>query len=476
MASKTTLNAKNLETLGLEQLAVLLMEISEGNANAKRRLRMELAGSESPAKLANEIRKRVAAIGASTANIGWRTLKSFRSDLNTQRRLIVDQVAVTGPGEALDLMWQFLALGDGVIERTSDASGGVVGIFRAASSDIATLLTKVSPPPASFMAALTDALISNTYGQNDGLIEASAPTLGPDGLAQLRNLLLPAASMPPPSVAARPRQTKRWRKRALDASETLRKRSHVESIRIALLAIADALGDVDTYISMQGDPRQPLVAVRIAERLNKANRPSDALQALDKARLEGRQPVPLEWAHARIAALEALGRKEEAQIFRLDRFHRTLAGDFLRAYLKRLPDFDDVEAEDEALDFAKTYPDANAALGFLVAWPALERAASMVALRITEMDGNNTQAMVYAADRLSSKYPFAALLLHRHVVEAGLMSFSEPFHLAVALNFLEAESLSRHIDDFGRFEAHLDWYKRLERTYSRRQTFWKALP
>jgi len=33
MASKTTLNAKNLEALGVERLAALLIEISTGNAN-----------------------------------------------------------------------------------------------------------------------------------------------------------------------------------------------------------------------------------------------------------------------------------------------------------------------------------------------------------------------------------------------------------------------------------------------------------
>ena len=46
MASKTTLNAKNLEALGAERLAQLLIEVSTGNAAAaKRKLRMALAGA-----------------------------------------------------------------------------------------------------------------------------------------------------------------------------------------------------------------------------------------------------------------------------------------------------------------------------------------------------------------------------------------------------------------------------------------------
>ncbi len=38
VAARTTLNAKNLEALGPERMAELLIEISNGNAAAKRRL------------------------------------------------------------------------------------------------------------------------------------------------------------------------------------------------------------------------------------------------------------------------------------------------------------------------------------------------------------------------------------------------------------------------------------------------------
>ena len=43
MASKTTLNAKNLEALGAERLAQLLIEVSTGNAAAKRDAVKDLA-------------------------------------------------------------------------------------------------------------------------------------------------------------------------------------------------------------------------------------------------------------------------------------------------------------------------------------------------------------------------------------------------------------------------------------------------
>ncbi len=476
MASKTTLNATNLEGLGAAHLAELLMEISEGNANAKRRLRLELAGSESPLKLSNEIRKRLIAIGASTANVGWRTLKGFRADVNTQRRLIVEQVALAAPQDAYDLIWQFIALGDAVIERTSDASGGVLDVFKAGCQDLVTIAPLAKPHPDGLITHIVAAQMENTYGQNDALIPLMAPILGEGGLRQLRTAILVAAKEPASPLASRPRTAKRWRKRVLAASEALRKRSRADNTKVALLAIADALGDVDAFISLMADAYLPASAAQIASRLLKADRPADALKALDGARQSARFEMPAEWVDARIATLETLGRKDDAQTVRLERFQRTLQAGYLRAYLKRLPDFADIEAEDEVLDWVKSYPDANAALSLLIHWPSFDRAASLVINRVREMDGSDTERLIFAADRLSSRYPFGALLLHRQIVEASLASPGERAHESAALPYLEAESLARHIDDFGRYDTHEAWAKMLSNTYARRSAFWKALP
>src|SRR3954453_18078429 len=97
MASKKSLNASNLEALGAARLAELLIEISEGNATVKRRLRLELAGAESPDEFAREIRKRLATIARSRSFVDWQNRKSLIDDLETQRRAIADQVAKRRP-------------------------------------------------------------------------------------------------------------------------------------------------------------------------------------------------------------------------------------------------------------------------------------------------------------------------------------------------------------------------------------------
>ena len=124
MASKA-LNAANLEALGATRLARLLIEISEGNPPAKRRLRLELAGADSPTAVAKEIRKRIATIARSRSFIDWQNRKSLVDDLEAQHRAIVEQVATRLPAEGLDLMWRFLDLAESIFARCDDSSGAI---------------------------------------------------------------------------------------------------------------------------------------------------------------------------------------------------------------------------------------------------------------------------------------------------------------------------------------------------------------
>ena len=71
MASRKTLNAKDLEALGAERLAELLVEVSTGNAGVKRRIRLELASLQSSDQVAKEIRKRLTTIARSRSFVDW---------------------------------------------------------------------------------------------------------------------------------------------------------------------------------------------------------------------------------------------------------------------------------------------------------------------------------------------------------------------------------------------------------------------
>jgi hypothetical protein len=468
MASKTTLNEKNLEALGAERLAALLMEITSGNANAKRRLRMELAGVESPEKLVNEIRKRLTSIGNATTNIGWRSLKAFKTDLDTQRKLIVDQVAKASPGDAMDLMWTFLELSTSVLERTTDNSGEVIGIFRQANNDLAILAV----PAPKLVDRLVVAILCNTYGQSDGLITRLAPILGTDGLNQLRQRLNGAEKQPERKPVLRARRTARWRRgRTLERDVVLR-RSRQQVVQQARLEIADAMGDVDAYVALQTDLRLPQTAARVAERLLKAGRSEEALKTLEGVR--AKEPRPPEWNAARIAALEALGRDDAAQAFRMEVFRETLDRDVLKAHLKRLPDFDDIEAEDAALDYVVTFPRGGEALDFLLTWPSLDRAATLVTTRPNAV-GADDDVLPVAAEKLAARYPLAAVVILRRMIDSILNGYRSAEYEKAADYLTEVRRLAAHIDDFAGFPDHEAYVAGLRTHHGRKADFWNAV-
>lgn len=90
MASKKTLNAKNMEAIDAERLVELPIEISTDDAAAKRRLLLELVGAESPAEIAKEERKRLTTISRSQSFVDWQNRRALVDDLGTQRRTIVE--------------------------------------------------------------------------------------------------------------------------------------------------------------------------------------------------------------------------------------------------------------------------------------------------------------------------------------------------------------------------------------------------
>src|SRR5690606_40369592 len=102
--------------------------------------------------------------------------------------------------------------------------------------------------------------------------------------------------------------------------------------------------------------------------------------------------------------LEALDRKDEAQAFRWACFEHDLSGEHLRAYLKRLPDFEDIGAEQRAMAHPMPYPSLLHALHVFLDWPALHRAAELLEARHDEIDGDQYEHLPPAAEALSERH------------------------------------------------------------------------
>ena len=274
MTSKKTLNAKNLEALGADRLAELLMEISRGNAAAKRRLRLELAGAQSPSEVAKEVRKRLTTIARSRSFVDWQNRRTLVEDLETQRRAIVGQVAKADSAEALELIWRFMALANSVFGRCDDSSGTVIGIFHAACRDLGEIAQVVKLAPEVLAERVFNALNENDYGQYDDLIGALSPALGPTGLEQLKERFLELSKAQLGKPKDKDRRVIGWGTGGPLYADEIASRQRETTIRLALQEIADAQGDVDAFIAQQSKAAKtaPKVAAEIARRLLDAGR------------------------------------------------------------------------------------------------------------------------------------------------------------------------------------------------------------
>ena len=117
MAAKRTLNAQNLESLGVAALAELLIEVSAGNAVIQRRLRLALAAAGGAEEAAREVRKRLAAIARSTTYIDSAKRKALLADLEAQQQTISGPIATAEPALAVELQVRLLELAEGVLDR-----------------------------------------------------------------------------------------------------------------------------------------------------------------------------------------------------------------------------------------------------------------------------------------------------------------------------------------------------------------------
>jgi len=388
------LSAANLVHLGAPRLADLLIEAGAGNANLKRRLRLELAAEAGPDLLALEIDKRITAVSIARTRVSWRKRGELIDDLNTHRDMIVERLAPEAPGEALAVLIRWFDLYPGLAARVKDTKGELSAAFEAAAPDLFALAETVDDHA---LRDLIDALGRRPQDYARWVL-AAGEALGP---LTARRLLA-----------------------SLDASAT-----KTPSGRNLLRRLADKAEDLDLWLSLV-TPEQagsPDIAADIARRLLTAGRIAEARAALEAAL----SPSPLNrrwtfghnpkagaprltpaWEAVSIDVLDAEGHRAEAQDLRWSLFQRDLSAPVLRDYLSRLPDFDDVEALDRAFAHAATHPDFEAAMRLLMDWPAHREAAALVLSRPREARTTSSQSADWAV-RLMVRFPEAAGILHR---------------------------------------------------------------
>lgn len=475
--AKKTLNAENLEKLGAERLAALVMDLVQGSAALQRRARMELSAAQGPKEIAADLRKRFASLRRSTSYVDWRKQKAFVKDLTGLVSMVETGVAPLDADEAFDLLWSFLQLAPSIHARTDDSNGAVGDVLRSAVELLATISPRLTIKPTLLAGRVLDAVADAGYGEFDGVIPAMAEALGAEGLAHLKQITEAWAS-----TAPTPQEISQFRQFGLSTSPLDRARRQRQSTASIILAdIADLQGDVDAYMARYSAEQLTYgtIAPDVARRLIDAGRLDEALVILQRARAaeEGKsfRASRYELDEVYEDCLQKMGKLDDLKAHLWATFQETLYAGSLRKYLKMLPDFDDMEAEEQALSHAETHPHLGAAIHFLLAWPDLRRLAKMVIARAENLDGNSYETLTAAADALEPDHPLAATLLRRAMITDTLDGSKTKRYRHAAGHLSECQSCATVVGEFGRFPNHGQFHAALKQKHGRKYGFWELV-
>lgn len=476
--SKKTLNKKNLVSLGADRLADLCLELGEGSAEIKRRLRLELTHAAGHDALAAEVRKRIATIRRSTSYVEWNKTRPLARDLDTQLTMIADKIAPDAPETAFDLLWQFIELAPSVYERCDDSNGTVGAVFSDAIVRFADIVPRVKPDQEALAARIFTAMSGNDYGEWDGLLDQIGPALTPAGIAALKSAVDAHEAAPLPKGDMKSRVVYFGGGLGYSPDKDWPAKRKADEIRRWRQEIADLEGDVDAFLSQMDAKRleNPTFAADAAIRLIAAERAAEALPILETARDKaGKRFIPHDWDVAYMETLAALDRKEELHAFRWARFSETLAPGYLRDLLKALPDFEDIEMEERAKDLASRHKNFEAALAFFLDWSDLKLAAELVTSRADELDGDAYYVLTPASDALQHEHPLAATLCRRAMIRYTLDKAKSTRYKHAIRHFAECVSADAEVESYGRFIDHQAFTAELKAKHPRKTGFWSGV-
>ncbi|GJE43467.1 DUF6880 family protein [Methylobacterium soli] len=473
-ARRTTPSPETLAGLGPERLIGLILGETARNPAFKKIVSAALAALQGPDAVAAIVDRRLAALEGARGFIDWQKRRAFTADLNATVSVIVNELRPLDPGAALDRLLRFLSGAETVLRRVDDSLGITQGVYeRAAEAAVEIAGSLPAPDAARFALALVPRIGAEPDGVFGVLLTDLIPRLAEEAWAELDAAL--AGAEPPDAADRQPAWQRGYRRGRL--------------IRIRQ-DLADRRGDVDAFIALeqQAMPGRP-DPVAVAERLLGAGRAAEALDWLRRPRETGRPatradliagaPAPevpdRARAVAEIRALEALGRRDEAQALRWDRFALTLDRDMLRDYLAKLPDFEDDPALERAFAQAAAHPQPYRALTFLINWPHLDGAARLVRARRATWEGERYEVLVPAAEALEEAHPEEAALLYRRLIDDILARGRAQAYGHAARYLAHLDALARRLAP-GSLEPEQAAYREaLRRAHGRKHGFWSLV-
>ena len=445
--------------LGAEKLAEILLDAVWKDEALEGRLRRELAARGPDDGLAALIRSQLHEL-ARHDFVSWREASQLAGEIDALRQSIVENVLPSSPRLAADLLGEIASEEGAILEGVDDSGGDVGGALERIVGDWGAAWAAVDDRDPDAIANLVlEALEASDYGTRDGIVTAFGNALGGDGLQRIEDLTRSVMKSRPRRHPDRDTWDPKW-------SRLCR----------VLKDVADAKSDPDLFVeALQLDGTVEMYRAGIAERMLRAERADEALQWVEDAD-ENDFRHGYEIARAKAAALEALGRGEEAQEVRWRRVEACLDLEMLKSFLCKLATARERErAKKRAVRIASAHEEVHQGVRFLMELSELEAAARLVSHRIAELDGSAYQLLESTADRLSGQHPAAATLLYRRMVESVLDRGRSTAYDHAARDLRRAAACARRAGRSGKVESHARFLARLRERHGRKRAFWSRV-
>ena len=99
----------------------------------------------------------------------------------------------------------------------------------------------------------------------------------------------------------------------------------------------------------------------------------------------------------------------------------------------------------------------------------------MVQQRFSDLDGDHYEVLTLAAEALSARFPLAASLALRAMIDFTLNAGKSSRYQHAARHLAECDALASQIEDFGTVEPRNSYVERLKKEHGKKSGFWTRL-